>query len=106
MSLLERAVRRADVERGTGACTEDLGERGRRVPTRRLPDFAMRLAARFRGPAPRESTPAPGRRNRHSTEKAARLLGRQPRPARQTVRDRAESLPARGAMDLPPAQRP
>ncbi|MER5527694.1 hypothetical protein ABT075_24430 [Streptomyces sp. NPDC002677] len=83
---------------------EGLGERGRQVPTRRLPDFAVRLAARFRDPALREITPALGRRNRHGTEKAARLLGRQPGPARETVLDCAESLLAHGA--VPAAQRP
>lgn len=85
---------------------EGLGERGRHVPTRRLPDFAVRLAARFRDPALREITPAPGRRNRHSTEKAARPLGRRPRPARETVLDCAGSLPAHGAVRVPAAQRP
>ncbi|MEU9404188.1 hypothetical protein AB0E08_00540 [Streptomyces sp. NPDC048281] len=55
----------------------------------------------------REITPALGRRNRHSTEKAARLLDWQPRPARQTVLDCAESLLAHGAVRLPAAaQRP
>ncbi|MEU9340000.1 NAD-dependent epimerase/dehydratase family protein [Streptomyces sp. NPDC048278] len=86
---------------------DGLGERGRQVSTRRLPDFAVRLAARFRDPSLREITPALGRRNRHSTEKAARLLDWQPRPARQTVLDCAESLLAHGAVRLPAAaQRP
>ncbi|MEV7323356.1 NAD-dependent epimerase/dehydratase family protein [Streptomyces sp. NPDC093970] len=85
---------------------EGLGERGRQVSTRRLPDFAVRLAARFRDPALREITPALGRRNRHTTEKAARLLGWQPRPARETVLDCAESLLAHGAVRVPVAQRP
>ncbi|MGI5460107.1 NAD-dependent epimerase/dehydratase family protein [Streptomyces sp. CA-249302] len=77
---------------------EGLGEHGRRVSTRQVPDFAVRLAARFRDPSLREITPALGRRNRHSTEKARTLLGWQPRPARQTVLDCAESLIAHGAV--------
>ncbi|MFD4510223.1 hypothetical protein [Streptomyces sp. NPDC058457] len=86
---------------------ESPGERGRQVSTRRLPDFAVPPAARFRDSALREITPALGRRNRHSTEKAARLPRRQPRPARQTVLDCAESLLAHGAARVPAAaQRP
>jgi nucleoside-diphosphate-sugar epimerase len=77
---------------------EGLGERGRRVPTRQVPDVVVRLAARFRDPSLREITPALGRRNRHSIEKAGRFLGWQPRPARETVLDCAESLIAHGAV--------
>ncbi|MGV9422807.1 NAD-dependent epimerase/dehydratase family protein [Streptomyces sp. NPDC003656] len=75
-----------------------------RVPTRRLPDFAVRLAARFGDPTLREITPALGRRNRHSTEKAHRLLGWQPRPAAQAVLDCAESLITHGAVPVEAAQ--
>jgi hypothetical protein len=39
-----------------------------------------------------------GRRNRHSTEKAKRLLGWQPRPAADTVVDCARSLIAWGVV--------
>ncbi|MFC8516126.1 hypothetical protein [Streptomyces sp. NPDC057257] len=65
---------------------------------RQVPDFAVRLAARFRDPSLREITPALGRRNRHRTEKARTLFGRQPRPARRTLLDCAESLIARDAV--------
>jgi hypothetical protein len=75
-----------------------LGPDGRRVSTRQIPDFAVRLAARFRDPSLREITPALGRRNRHSTGKARRVLDWQPRPARQTVLDCARSLIALGAI--------
>lgn len=71
---------------------DGLGERGAKVSTRQLPDFVVRLAARFADPALREITPALGRRNRHSIEKAERVLGWQPRPARQAVLDCATSL--------------
>lgn len=77
---------------------EGLGEHGRRVPTRQVPDVVIRLLARFRDPSLREITPALGRRNRHSTEKARILLDWQPRPARRTVLDCAESLIAHGAV--------
>ncbi|WP_329298183.1 NAD-dependent epimerase/dehydratase family protein [Streptomyces sp. NBC_00659] len=71
---------------------EELGRDADRVPTRRIPDFAVRLAARFRDPSLRDITPALGRRNRHSTAKAHRILGWQPRPARGTVIDCGRSL--------------
>ena len=73
--------------------------RARALGSRRpLPDFAVRLAARFRDPSLREITPALGRRNRHSAEKARRVLGREPRPAREAVLDCARSLIAQGAV--------
>jgi dihydroflavonol-4-reductase len=75
---------------------EGLGADGRTVSIRQIPDFAVRLAARFRDPSLREITPALGRRNRHTTEKARRVLGWQQRPARETVLDCARSLIAHG----------
>ncbi|OPF81726.1 epimerase [Streptomyces antioxidans] len=80
------------------ALREGLGEQGRQVSTRRIPDVAVRLAARFRDPSLREITPALGRRNRHSTAKAHRVLGWRPRPARETVIDCGRSLLAHGAV--------
>ncbi|MEO3857400.1 NAD-dependent epimerase/dehydratase family protein [Acrocarpospora sp. B8E8] len=76
---------------------DGLGSHGHKVSTRQIPDFAVRLAARFRDPSLREITPSLGRRNRHSTDKASRLLGWRPRPAKQTVLDCAQSLIAHGA---------
>ncbi|WP_329126719.1 NAD-dependent epimerase/dehydratase family protein [Streptomyces sp. NBC_01465] len=77
---------------------EGLGDEGRRVSTRRVPDLVVKLLARFRDPSLREITPALGRRNRHSTDKARRVLGWQSRPARETVLDCARSLLAHGAL--------
>lgn len=77
---------------------DGLGADGAKVSTRGLPDFAVRLAARFRDPSLREITPALGRRNRHSTDKAHRLLGWRPRPAHETVLDCARSLITHGAV--------
>ncbi|MEU4171064.1 NAD-dependent epimerase/dehydratase family protein [Streptomyces sp. NPDC026665] len=77
---------------------DELGEAGSRVSTRQIPDLAVRLLARFKEPSLREITPSLGRRNRHSTEKARRVLGWQPRPARETVLDCAASLVERDAV--------
>jgi hypothetical protein len=55
----------------------------------------VRLMARFI-PELREIAIALGRRNRHSTAKAQRLLGWTPRPARDTVADCGRSLIAWG----------
>jgi dihydroflavonol-4-reductase len=76
---------------------DGLGADGRKVPTRQVPDAVVRLAARFRDPSLRALTPALGRRGRHTTEKARRVLGWQPRPARDTILDCARSLLARNA---------
>ncbi|HEY4018103.1 MAG TPA: NAD-dependent epimerase/dehydratase family protein [Pseudonocardiaceae bacterium] len=75
-----------------------LGPDGEKVATRQLPNFAIRLAARFADKSLREITPALGRRNRHSTEKAKRILDWQPRPAAETVLDCARSLIAHAAI--------
>ena len=77
---------------------DGLGPKARRVPTREISDVVVRIAARVGDPNLREITPALGRRNRHSTEKAARVLGWEPRPAKQTVLDCAESLIAHGVV--------
>ncbi|WP_433381806.1 NAD-dependent epimerase/dehydratase family protein [Actinoplanes sp. CA-142083] len=61
------------------------------VRRRQLPDFLVRAMALF-DPQLRSITPSLGRRNHHSTEKAKRVLGWQPRPAADTVADCARSL--------------
>ncbi|MEU9779921.1 NAD-dependent epimerase/dehydratase family protein [Streptomyces phaeochromogenes] len=68
-----------------------LGPAGAKVPTRQLPDFVVRFASLFDRPL-RAITVSLGRRNRHSTEKAKRVLGWQPRPAAETVVACARSL--------------
>jgi nucleoside-diphosphate-sugar epimerase len=77
---------------------DGLGADGRRVSTRQVPDVVVRFAARFTDRSLREITPALGRRNRHTTEKARQRLGWSPRPARETVLDCARSLIAHGAV--------
>lgn len=68
-----------------------LGRAARKVPTRTLPDFVLRLLSAF-DPLLREVTPRLGRKHLHTSEKAQRLLGWQQRPAAVTVVDCAESL--------------
>ncbi|KOV61873.1 hypothetical protein [Streptomyces sp. MMG1121] len=61
--------------------------------------------ARFGDPAPHGIVPVLGRRDRHGTGKAERLLDRRPRPAGQTALDCAEGLLAHGAVPVRAAQR-
>jgi nucleoside-diphosphate-sugar epimerase len=68
-----------------------LGDAAARVPTRQLPDAVVRLASVV-DRSLRPIMPGLGRRNRHSTEKAHRVLGWQPRPAADAVVDCAHSL--------------
>ncbi|GAA5186953.1 aldehyde reductase [Rugosimonospora acidiphila] len=70
-----------------------LGDRAARVPTRGVPDVAVRALARF-VPALRTLTPLLGRELAFSSAKARRVLGFSPRPAAETVVDCAESLDA------------
>lgn len=70
---------------------EQLGAQAYKVPTRRIPDFVMRIMARFR-PELREITVSLGRKHRHSIDKANRILVWQPRPPAETVVDCAKSL--------------
>jgi nucleoside-diphosphate-sugar epimerase len=68
-----------------------LGEAANKVPTRNLPDIVLKTLSLV-NPALREITPSLGREHRHSTDKARRLLGWVPRPARSTIVDCAHSL--------------
>jgi nucleoside-diphosphate-sugar epimerase len=69
----------------------ELGERAAKVATRALPDLAVRLLALVQ-PQLRALTPLLGAVNPVSSDKARRLLGFAPRPARTTVVDCAKSL--------------
>ncbi len=68
-----------------------LGEEGAKVPTRQLPDFLVKLSAIF-DKSLRPIVVSLGRRNRHSTDKARKVLGWQSRPAAETVVACARSL--------------
>lgn len=74
-----------------------LGSAARKVPTRTLPDFVLRLLSAF-DPLLREVTPRLRRKHLHTSEKAQRLLGWQQRPAAVTLVDCAESLMALHAL--------
>jgi nucleoside-diphosphate-sugar epimerase len=75
----------------------DLGSRAKKVPTRQMPDFVLRLIAIFDRPI-RFITPMLGRKHENTSAKAQRILGWQPRPVRETLVDCAESLIAKGAV--------
>ncbi|HUK24366.1 MAG TPA: aldehyde reductase [Terriglobales bacterium] len=68
-----------------------LGEAARRVPTRQLPDWLVRLAA-LRDPAVKLILPELGKVKNASSEKACRLLGWFPRSNEEAIVATAESL--------------
>ncbi|KAB8140098.1 NAD-dependent epimerase/dehydratase family protein [Chloroflexia bacterium SDU3-3] len=68
-----------------------LGDAARGISTHTLPDILIQLVARFDRDL-LSITPALGRKNRHTAAKARQLLGWQPRSARETVIDCAQSL--------------
>jgi dihydroflavonol-4-reductase len=74
---------------------DGLGPAGAKVSTRQLPDWVVRLTSVFDSSL-RDITVSLGRRNRHTTEKAERLLGWRPRPSAPTVIDCANSLITHG----------
>ncbi len=77
------------------ALKDALGEQAAKVPTRELPNFVVRLAS-ITDPSLRALTVSLGRRNRHTTAKAERVLGWKPRPAADTVVECARSLIGHG----------
>jgi len=70
---------------------DHLDEAASQVPTRNIPDWLLRLLARF-DPLLRGLTPNLGRQHRHTAEKTRVMLGWQTRPARETLIDCANSL--------------
>ena len=68
-----------------------LGPAGAKIPTRQVPNFAVRAMARF-DPGLRSVVGDLGRRREFSFEKAKTRLGWSPRPIEETVVDTAESL--------------
>jgi dihydroflavonol-4-reductase len=69
----------------------ELGDSATKVPTTDMPDSAVLQLAET-DPGMRAIAPALGRRSRHSTAKAQRLLDWQPRPAADAVVDCARNL--------------
>ena len=76
---------------------ERLGEGAAKVPTRKVPDFVIRLAGLFDKELG-SVTPGLGHRHDYSSDKAQRILGWKPRPLEETVLDCANSLIAAGAV--------
>jgi nucleoside-diphosphate-sugar epimerase len=68
-----------------------LGSAARRVPTRQLPNWLVRLAA-MRDPAVQQILPELGKVKNATSEKARRMLGWAPRSAEEAVVSTAESL--------------
>jgi nucleoside-diphosphate-sugar epimerase len=76
---------------------EKLGAGGGKVPTRKVPDFVIRLAGLFDKDLG-SVTPNLGHKHDYSSAKAQTLLGWRPRPLEDTVLDTARSLIAQGVV--------
>ena len=72
---------------------DGLGEAAAKVPKRSLPDWLVRLAARF-DPGIRSITGQLGVRLEYSSEKSEARLGWRPRPAEEMILDTGRSLAA------------
>ena len=70
-----------------------MGQSGRRVPARQLPNWLVRLAA-LRDPAVRQFAPELGKNRNATNDKARRLLGWAPRSNADAIVATAESLAA------------
>ena len=68
-----------------------MGEAAKRVPTRQLPNWLVRIAA-LRDPAVKVILPELGKRKNATNEKARRVLGWAPRSNEESVVATAESL--------------
>ncbi len=75
---------------------DNLGARASKVPTRKVPDFVLRLVSLFDKDLT-AVTPQLGKKHEYSSAKAQRLLGWKPRALKDTVLDCANSLIAEGA---------
>ena len=74
-----------------------MGAAAKRVPTRQLPNWLVRLAA-LRDPAIKQFVPELGKIKNGSNEKARRLLGWAPRSSEEAILATAESLVERGLL--------
>jgi len=70
---------------------ERMGPVAKRVPTRQVPDWLVRLAA-MRDPAAKQILPELGKKRNGTGEKARRLLGWAPLPREEAIVATAESL--------------
>ncbi len=76
---------------------ERLGEGAAKVPTRKVPNFVIRLAGLFDKDLG-SVAPSLGHKHDYSSEKAQRMLGWKPRALDETILDCANSLIATGAV--------
>ncbi|HEY2660537.1 MAG TPA: aldehyde reductase [Caulobacteraceae bacterium] len=76
-----------------------LGDDAAKVPTRKVPDLAIRLASLFDKDLS-AVTPSLGHKHDYSSAKAQTLLGWRPRPLEDTVLDCARSLIATGVVTV------
>jgi dihydroflavonol-4-reductase len=74
-----------------------MGARAKRVPTRQLPDWLLRIAA-LRNPMVKQILPELGKAKNATNEKARRLLGWAPRPSEDSIVATAESLATLGLL--------
>lgn len=79
---------------------EEFGEAARRVPKRRLPDFLVRIGARF-DPMVRQVVTELGNVRGTDASHAKAVLGWVPRPARDSIIDTARSLIDKGLVKAP-----
>ena len=70
---------------------ERMGEAGKKVPTRQLPNWLVRVAA-LKDPAVKQILPELGKLKNGTNEKAKRLLGWAPRPPEEAIVATAQSL--------------
>ena len=74
-----------------------MGAAARKVPTRQLPDWLVRIGAWF-NPLARQAVPELGKRKNASSDKARRLLGWAPRSNEDAIVATAESLQRLGLL--------
>jgi nucleoside-diphosphate-sugar epimerase len=79
---------------------ERLGDAARRVPTREIPDFLVRLAS-MRDPAVKQLLPELGKKKNATSEKARRVLAWSPRSASDALAATGESLVQLGLLRKP-----
>jgi nucleoside-diphosphate-sugar epimerase len=80
-----------------------MGTAAKRVPTRQLPNFLVRLAS-LRDPAVKQIVPELGKRKNATNEKAKRVLGWAPRSNEDSIVATAESLVRLGLLKDSPKQ--
>jgi len=82
------------------ALKDGMGANAARVSTRVLPNWLVRLAARFSATARQAASPELGKHKNGSNEKARRVLGWSPRPPEEALVATGESLIRLGVVKL------